>query len=474
VATDKTKTEAMIHWPQPSNVTELRGFLGLTGYYRKFVKHYGVLAKPLTDLLQKNQAFVWTAAAQQAFDNLKQAMSQTPVLILPDFNKPFVIETDACDDGIGAVLLQQGHPVAYLSKALGVNNKKLPIYEKEFMAIMMVVDKWRAYLQRGPFTIRTDHKSLCCLEDQVLHTELQRKAMTKLIGLQYKFQYNKGVNNTPADSLSRIGHAFQAMSVVQPDWIQEVLNSYAVDPAAQQLLQELAVMRHNAQGYTLVDGLIHKDNKVWIGANIGLQTRLITAFHSSALGGHSGTQATYHGLKNLFAWSGMKTAVEEFVKQCTVCQQAKHETCKTPGLLQPLPTPTVPWQSISMDFIEGLPKSNGFEVILVIVDRYTKYAHFLPLKHPYNATQVAELFLDNVVKLHSLPSSIVSDRDKIFTSNFWKSLFKNLHTQLSMSTAYHPQSDGQTERVNQCLELYLRCAVAASPTKWAKWLPLAE
>jgi hypothetical protein len=417
---------------------------------------------------------VWTVAAQHAFDNLKQAMSQTPVLILPDFNKPFVIETDACDDGIGAVLLQQGHPVAYLSKALGVNNKKLPIYEKEFMAIMMAVDKWRAYLQRGPFTIRTDHKSLCCLEDQVLHTELQRKAMTKLIGLQYKFQYNKGVNNTPADSLSRIGHAFQAISVVQPDWIQEVLNSYAVDPAAQQLLRELAVVGHNAQGYTLVDGLIHKDNKVWIGANIGLQTRLITAFHSSALGGHSGTQATYHRLKNLFAWSGMKTAVEEFVKQCTVCQQAKHETCKTPGLLQPLPTPTVPWQSISMDFIEGLPKSNGFEVILVIVDRYTKYAHFLPLKHPYNATQVAELFLDNVVKLHSLPSSIVSDRDKIFTSNFWKSLFKNLHTQLSMSTAYHPQSDGQTERVNQCLELYLRCAVAASPTKWAKWLPLAE
>jgi hypothetical protein len=250
VATDKTKTEAMLHWPQPSNVTELRGFLGLTGYYRKFVKHYGVLAKPLTDLLQKNQAFVWTAAAQQAFDNLKQAMSQTPVLILPDCNKPFVIETDACDDGIGAVLLQQGHPVAYLSKALGVNNKKLPIYEKEFMAIMMVVDKWRAYLQRGPFTIRTDHKSLCCLEDQVLHTELQRKAMTKLIGLQYKFQYNKGVNNTHADSLSRIGHAFQAMSVVQPDWIQEVLNSYAVDPAAQQLLQELAVVGHNAQGYT--------------------------------------------------------------------------------------------------------------------------------------------------------------------------------------------------------------------------------
>jgi hypothetical protein len=202
-------------------------------------------------------------------------MVQAPVLALPDFDKPFVIETDACQDGIGAVLLQQGHPIAYMSRALGVNNQKLAIYEKEFMAIMMAVDKWRAYLQRGPFIIKTDHKSLCCLDDQVLHTELQKKAMMKLIGLQYKFQYNKGADNKTADALSRIGHTFeaQAISVVQPVWIQEVLNSYVVDPQAQQLLQELAISPNNAQGFTLANGIIRKDNKVWIGANVGLQTK---------------------------------------------------------------------------------------------------------------------------------------------------------------------------------------------------------
>lgn len=222
VATDQTKTEAMLSWPTPSNLTELRGFLGLTSYYRKFVKNYGVLAKPLTDLLQHNKSFIWTDTSSQAFTTLKKAMSNTPVLALPDFNLPFVIETDACQDGIGVVLLQQGHPIAYLSRALGVNNQKLPIYEKEFMAIMMAVDKWRAYLQRGPFIIKTDHKSLCCLDDQVLHTELQKKAMTKLIGLQYKFQYNKGTDNKPADALSRIGQTFavQAISVVQTVSIQ--------------------------------------------------------------------------------------------------------------------------------------------------------------------------------------------------------------------------------------------------------------
>lgn len=243
---------------------------------------------------------------------------------------------------------------------------------------------------------------------------------------------------------------------------------------AQQLLQELAITDSNPQGFALHNGVIHKDNKVWIGANVGLQTKIIAAFHSSALGGHSGMQATCQRLKNLFNWSGMKLVVEDFVKQCTICQQAKHEHCKTPGLLQPLEIPTVPWQSVSMDFIEGLPKSNGFTVILVIVDRFTKYAHFLPLKHPYTASQIATLFLDNVVKLHSLPTSIVSDRDKIFTSAFWQNLFKSLHTKLNLSTAYHPQSDGQTERVNQCLEMFLRCSVAASPTKWITWLSLAE
>lgn len=177
VATDPAKTQAMLHWPTPTSVIELRGFLGLTGYYRKFVKHYGILAKPLTNLLQQHKAFVWTEQAQHAFDALKQAMSTTPVLVLPDFSMPFVLETDACADGIGAVLLQQGHPVAYFRKSLGNNNKKLPIYEKEFMAIMMAVDRWRAYLQRGPFLIKTDHKSLCNLDDQVLHTDLQKKAM---------------------------------------------------------------------------------------------------------------------------------------------------------------------------------------------------------------------------------------------------------------------------------------------------------
>ena len=190
--------------------------------------------------------------------------------------------------------------------------------------------------------------------------------------------------------------------------------------------------------------------------------------------GHSGVQASYQRVHKLFHWTGIKQAVENFVKQCQVCQQAKHEHCKYPGLLCPLPIPDGPWEDVSMDFIEGLPKSHGYSAILVVVDRYTKYSHFIPLKHPYTAAAIAEVFFHNIVKLHSMPLTITSDRDKIFTSNFWKELFKLWGTKLQMSTAYHPQTDGQTERVNQCLEMYLRCAVQDSPKQWAQWLSAAE
>lgn len=152
----------------------------------------------------------------------------------------------------------------------------------------------------------------------------------------------------------------------------------------------------------------------------------------------------------------------------------KPEHIHTPGLLQPLPIPSEAWTSVGIDFITGLPKSDGKEVIMVVVDRLTKYAHFLPLSHPYTALTVAQAFLENVYKHHGLPTSIITDRDPIFTSRFWQELMNLIGIKLNMSSAYHPQSDGQTERVNQCLENYLRSMLIAQPQRWTKWLSLAQ
>ncbi|WVZ62139.1 hypothetical protein U9M48_011919 [Paspalum notatum var. saurae] len=465
VSTDPAKTEVMLTWPRPPLLLNYEHSWGLL----TIIGSYGVIAKPLTQLLRVKQ-FSWSDSAEQAFLNLKIAMSCTPVLAIPNFSQPFVVETDACADGIGAVLMQHGRPIAFLSKALGPSHSNYSIYEKEFLALIMAVDKWKQYLHFQEFVIRTDHKSLAYLSEQNLHSPLQRKAMARLMGLNFKIVYKQGKDNVAADALSRVAHLMhlQAVSATQPVWLQEVLNSYTTDPQAQQLLAQLAVSSPNAEGFSLEQGLIKHNNLIWIGNNSALRTKLIAVLHSSPIGGHSGSNATYYKIKKFFYWKGIKQDVATFVQQCQICQQAKHSLHHPFGLLQPLPLPEAAWQDISMDFVEGLPSSDHANAILVVVDRFTKFAHFLAIKHPYTAKGIAQLML------HGLPKTIVSDRDPVFISHFWQELFRLYGVQLQLSTSYHPQTDGQTERVNQSLKMYLRCAVHEFPHQWKKWLPLAE
>jgi hypothetical protein len=202
VATDSTKTQTIATWPTPKDAKELRSFLGLSGYYRKFIRNYGAISRPLTDLLKKHTVFHWNPDLQLSFDTLKQALVSAPVLALPDFSKGFTIETDASSTGIGAVLSQGGHPIAYISKALGPKAQALSTYEKECMAVILAVTKWKPYLQHMEFTILTDHHSLIHLGDQKLLEGMQHKAFVKLLGLQYKISYKKGLENKAADALS--------------------------------------------------------------------------------------------------------------------------------------------------------------------------------------------------------------------------------------------------------------------------------
>lgn len=230
VGMDPQKIQVVRDWPTPKSVKALRGFLGLTGYYIKFVKHYGIIAKPLTNLLKKGQ-FVWSNEATIAFEALKLAMTTTPVLQLPNFEKPFIVETNASYHGIGVVLMQGGHPLAYLSKALGPKSVGLSIYEKEFLAILLDVQKWRSYFINGIFVIRTDPKSFKYLLEQKLSTPLQHKYLAKLMGFNYTIEYKKGLDNKAADALSRKDEdgELQQVTVLQPAWVQEVMKSYDND-----------------------------------------------------------------------------------------------------------------------------------------------------------------------------------------------------------------------------------------------------
>jgi transposase InsO family protein len=226
------------------------------------------------------------------------------------------------------------------------------------------------------------------------------------------------------------------------------VEGYRSDPQAQVLITKLSAKPNEPSQFSFQDGLIRFQKRIWVGNNPKLQQQLIAAFHSSPLGGHSGIPATTKRLRDLFAWPGLKHHVDQFVRSCPTYQQAKVERVKYPGLLQPLKTPETAWQVISLDFVEGLPTSHGYDCILVVLDLFSKYSRFIGLKHPFTALSVAKQFMLHIYKLHGLPSAIVSDRDRIFTSQLWRELFKLAGVELRMSSAYHPQSDGQTERVN--------------------------
>ncbi|GAU16969.1 hypothetical protein TSUD_37270 [Trifolium subterraneum] len=438
VAVDPNKVVSVTKWPTPKNVKGVRGFLGLTGYYRKFIKDYGKIARPLTDLTKKD-AFVWNKDAQEAFDHLKSSLTTAPVLALPDFNKDFLIECDASGGGIGAILMQDKKPVAYFIKSLGVRNLTKSTYEKELMAIVLAIQHWRPYLLGRKFIVSTDQKSLKQLLQQRMVTADQQNWATKLLGYDFEIIYKPGNLNRGADALSRIhegGELCQLVSRVQ--WKDEKLLRTEVqqDHQLQHVIQELQKDSNSWLGYEYKHGVLLYEGRLLLSAKSSMIPLLLTEFHATPQGGHSGFYRTYIRLAANVYWVGMKSTVQEFVKACDTCQRQKYLTSSPGGLLQPLPIPDRIWEDISIDFITGLPKSRGNEAILVIVDRLSKYAHFVPLKHPYTAKMIAEVFVREVVRLHGIPLSIVTDQPRTWAN--WISW-----AEYWFNTSYHA-STGKT------------------------------
>jgi hypothetical protein len=201
---------------------------------------------------------------------------------------------------------------------------------------------------------------------------------------------------------------------------------------------------------------------------------VLSELHATPTAGYSGFTNTYDKVKRSFFWDGMKQDIHNFVVECDVCQRNKGETVKSLSTLQPLPIPPAIWKDVSMDFITGLPKSGNKSIIMVVVDRLSKYAHLCALQHPFTTSMVAQIFMDQTFKIHDMPHSIVSDCDPTFIRNFWQELFKLQGTQLHLSTSYHHQTDGEIEVVNKCLETYLRYFASEKKNQWAQWLPLVE
>jgi hypothetical protein len=240
------------------------------------------------------------------------------------------------------------------------------------------------------------------------------------------------------------------------------------------LLTKFHQEESSSSHFTIKQGLLYYKDRLFIPQETGLRPIILQKLHATPIGGHSGNKGTLTRISSSFAWPNLSVDVKDFISKCEVCQQNKYPTHKQNGLLQPLPIPHQVWEDISMDFITHLPPSYGKTTIWVVVDRLTKYCHFFALSMKFSAATLDSLFLTEVYKLHGMPRTIVSDRDMLFVSQFWRELFRLQVTTLAFSSAYYPQTDGQTEVTNRILETYLRCFVSDNPKIWVSFLPLAE
>ena len=452
-------------------------FLGMAGYYRKFVRNYALIAKPLFQLTKGNK-LAWTVDAEYAFNHLKNALVTTPVLALPDFNNLFVVETDASNLGIGAVLVQHGRPIGYYSHGLPKTKVPRSAYEIELFAVVMAMQKWKHYLIHKPSTIRSDQMTLKYLWEQKEIPSQYAKWLVKLMGFQFTVEYQEGRTNKVADALSRVNVEHDAtlqeiLVLLSPD-IEAICQEVLEDPSLLKIIHQLEADADISSHFTINHNQLRYKGRLVIPRRSSFIKAILLDFHDSPVAGHAGNLKTYKRVAYQFYWTGMKGDIKRHVGECQVCQINKANSLAPAGLLQPLPIPQNIWEDIPMDFIEALPRSEGFDTIWVIIGRLSKYSDFVPLKHPFNAQGLARLFVKEIIRLHDIPKSIVSNRGKIFMGHFWQEIHKLQGTKLNFTSAYYPESDRQTEVVNKRLGNYLHCFSSTKPTSWCSWLPWAE
>ena len=494
---DPAKVDAIMQWPAPRTVVQLQSFLGLANYYRRFVKDYSKIATPLTAMATPaTKDWPWGEAQDAAFAAIKAAIATAPVIHMPNLQQPFVVTTDASNFAVGAVLSQGSgadeRVIAFESKKMTPAETRYPVHDKEMLAVVYALKKWRHYLLGTHTSVVTDHKSLEYFATQPHLNQRQTRWMGLLAEYGHTIQHRAGKLNAVADALSRrpdhqtptltlaarrVGRPPPApdveLSVDMTPFVQRVVDTAEQDEQYQKL-KTAATAIPNRTGYAVdAAGLLHYTaggvDRVYIPT--GLRDDMLREAHDAVMSGHLGMEKTMERLARVAFWPHMERDVRQYVRSCDSCQRCKPSNLKPPGLLRPLPIPSQGWECIAMDFIIRLPKtSSGHDSVLTVVDRLTKMAHFLPTTTNVTAEAAAKLFFAGIVRLHGLPVSIVSDRDPKFTSAFWRELFRLTGTSLDMSTARHPQTDGQSERMNRTLEEMLR-AYAVEMPNWDDILP---
>jgi transposase InsO family protein len=471
ISMDPTKVQAVTTWSVPESRTALQRFLGFANFYRRFIRDFSQVAAPLTALTSSKSSFVWTDSAQRAFDRLKTLFTTAPILTTPDISQQFIVEVDASEVGVGAILSQRSssdgkvHPCAFFSHRLSPPERNYDVGDRELLAIRLALGEWRHWLEGAsvPFIVWTDHRNLEYIRSAKRLSARQARWAHFFSRFDFTISYRPGSKNVKPDALSRLFDS----STVTPN--QESIVSPARVVGATVWGIERLVRRALSHSITPRGCPKHL-----LFVPVSARRAVLQWGHSSKLAAHPGVRGTLASVRQRFWWPSREKDIRRFVAACTVCAQTKSSHSPPSGLLRPLPVPSRPWSHIALDFITGLPSSAGHTVILTVVDRFSKAAHFIPLSKLPSAKETAQIMIDHVFKLHGLPSDIVSDRGPQFSSQFWKEFCHLIGASASLSSGFHPQTNGQAERANQIVGRMLRSLALQNPASWSEQLPWAE
>ncbi|WVZ48637.1 hypothetical protein U9M48_000058 [Paspalum notatum var. saurae] len=434
----------------------------------------------MTALTQKNAKFAWSPKCEEAFGTLKKLLTSAPVLAQPDITKPFDVYCDASGSGLGCVLMQEGRVIAYASCQLRKHEVNYPTHDLELLAVVYALKKWRHYLLGNTCHIYTDHKSLKYIFTQPELNMRQRRWLELIKDYDLEVHYHPGKANVVADALSRKAHCnfIEAHPTVRvlslnANGARSELYNLVLEPtikdqiiAAQKQDKGMSHIRDEINDKKKAcfkldeEGVLWFKNRLVVPKDMELRKKILDEAHTSMFTLHPGSNKMYQDLKQKFWWTRMKREIAKYVSECDVCRRVKADHLKPAGMIQPLAVPAWKWEDIHMDFIVGLPRTQkGYDSIWVIIDRFTKSAHFIPARPHIE---------QNNMRNYIFPGG------SLFLSRFWEQLQTALGTNLIHSSAYHPQTSGQVERVNQILEDMLRACALTYSTKWDECLPLAE
>ncbi|GKB66521.1 putative reverse transcriptase domain-containing protein [Tanacetum coccineum] len=463
--------------------------------YSRNKKEHKKFLKAILELLKKEELYAkflkcefWIPKGdkkESTFQLIKQKLCSALILAVPEGGDDFVVYYDASHKGLGVVLMQREKVIAYASRQLKIHEKNYTTHDLELGSVVFALKIWRHYLYGTKCTVFTDHKSLQHILDQKELNMRQRRWLELLSDYDCEIRYHPGKANVVADALSRKERN-------KPLRVRALVMTIGLNLPKQIL--EAQIEAHKPENFKKEDvrGMIRKDipkeklkpradgtlclnGRSWLPCYGDLRTVIMHESHKSKYSIHPGSDKMYQDMKKLYWWPNMKADIATYVRKCLTCAKVKAEHQRPSGLLVQPEIPQWKWDNITMDFVTKLPKSSqGYDTIWVIVDRLTKSAIFLPMRETDPMERLARMYLKEVVTRHGIPVSIICDRDPRFASNFWRSLQKALGTNLDMSTAYHPQTDGQSERTIQTLEDMLRACVIDFGNGWVKHLPLVE